>query len=164
LHFCITTKAHPGKITPNGRGSSLAIQSIASCRTNFIVNLFKEEDYINLLEESGDTSKTEDTKILVVPPEITESPVLINKNNLSKEINENPIFSKYSQKRKELLTYFNLGKFVNPTHNNSNNIGSNAALMSHSPTHYKIFDTFIDKDKKYPNGNFLIEFPWGSVG
>jgi len=48
----------------------------------------------------GDTSKTEDTKILVVPPEITEPPVLINKNNYQKKINENPIFSRYSQKGK----------------------------------------------------------------
>ena len=33
MHLCIAAKAHPGKITPNGRGSSLAIHSIASCRT-----------------------------------------------------------------------------------------------------------------------------------
>lgn len=125
--------------------------------------MFTEDDYINLLEESRDNSKTEDTKILVVPPDITDSPFLINNKNLLKEINENPIFSTYSQKKKELLTYFNFSKFVNPTHNNSNNIGSNAALMSHSPTHYKIFDTFINKDKKYPNGNFLIEFPLKKV-
>src|SRR5660398_252681 len=39
LHPCITAKAHPGKITPNGRGSWLAIHSIASCRTELKTNL-----------------------------------------------------------------------------------------------------------------------------
>ncbi|VVB86502.1 Uncharacterised protein [uncultured archaeon] len=130
---------------------------------NYIVNLFSEDDYSVLLEESSENSKTEESKILVVPPEITDSPFLIKNKNLLEEINENPRFSTYSQKKKELLTYFNFSKFVNPTHNNSNNIGSNSALMSHSPSHYKIYDTFINKDKKHPNGNLLIEFPLKKV-
>ncbi len=130
---------------------------------NFIVNLFSEDDYSELLEESSENSKTKDTNILVVPPEILDSPFLIKNKNLLEEINENPLFSTYSQKKRELLAYFNCSKFVNPTHNNSNNIGSNAALMSHSPAHFKIFDTFINKDKKYPNENLFIEFPQKKV-
>ncbi len=121
--------------------------------------MFTEDDYSNLLEESSEKSKNEETKILVVPPDKTDSPFLINNKNLLDEINDKSIFSAYSQKKAELLTYFNFSKFVNPTHKNSNHIGANSALLSHTPTHFKIYDTFINKEKKYPNGNLLIEFP-----
>ncbi len=125
--------------------------------------MFSEDDYGNLLEDGGENSKNEDIQILVVPPDRTDLPYLMNNKNLLEEINEKPIFSTYSQKKKELLAYFNFSKFVNPTHNNSNNIGANSALLSHTPTHYKITDKFINKDKKYPNGKFLIEFPLKKV-
>jgi hypothetical protein len=35
LHTCITTDAHSGRVTPNGKGSIRAIHDITSCRTAY---------------------------------------------------------------------------------------------------------------------------------
>ena len=124
---------------------------------NFIVNLFTETDYSTLLEENGGDSKNEKTKILVVPLNTSDSPFVIKNTDIEGEIDEKPLLDEYN--RGELLEYFNLNKFVNPTHNNANNIGTNFALMSHSPTHYKITKVFVNKDQQYPNGNAVLQFP-----
>ena len=123
---------------------------------NFIVKLFTEEDYNSLLEGSEEGSKSEKTKILVVPPNTDNSPFIIKNTGIDDEIDEIPLLDKYGGK---LRKYFNFNKFVNPTHNNANNIGTNSALISHSPTHYKLTTAFIDKDKQYPDGNTVIKFP-----
>jgi len=125
---------------------------------NFIVNLFTEEEYSDLLNREEEGYKNEKTKILVVPPNLIDSPFVINKD----EIDDNLLLDKYP------FRYFNFNKFVNPTHNNANNIGINSALMSHSPTHYKITKAFIDKDdngknRKHLNENALINIPLEKV-
>lgn len=123
---------------------------------NFIVNLFDEDDYNHLLEDDGEGNKNENTNILVVPPNLNDSPFIIKYGDIDDEIDEKPLLNNYS------FEYFNFNKFVNPTHNNANNIGTNSALMSHSPTHYKITKAFINKDdngknQQYPNGNAVIK-------
>ena len=102
---------------------------------NFIVDLFTEDDYSSLLDEGEEGSKNNKAKILIVPPNIDGQPFTIQSINLEDEIDERPLLGEY---RGNLRKYFNFNKFVNPTHNNANNIGTNSALMSHSPTHYKI--------------------------
>jgi hypothetical protein len=124
---------------------------------NFIVGLFTEDDYTTLLGENRGNSKNEKTKILVVLPNTDDSPFVIESVDEGDEIDENPPMNEYT--KRELREYFNFNKFVNPTHNNANNIGTNSALMSHSPTHYKITKAFIDKDRQYPNGNAVLQFP-----
>jgi len=123
---------------------------------NFIVGLFTEEDYNSLLEEGEEGSKNDKTKILVVPPNTDDSPFIIENAGIEDGIDEIPLLDKY---RGKLRKYFNFNKFVNPTHNNANNIGNNSALISHSPTHYKLTTAFIDKDKQHPDGNTIIKFP-----
>ncbi|MCG7850402.1 MAG: hypothetical protein MIO93_14690, partial [ANME-2 cluster archaeon] len=118
-------------------------------------------------EDSG-KSKNEKSQILVVPANAEDSPFLIKYTNIGDEINDNPKFQNHFNNNDPLFTYFNLNHFINPTHNNSNNIGSNSALMSHSPTHYKITSSFIDKDvggkaKQYSNGNVIIDIPEGKI-
>ena len=113
---------------------------------NFIVNLFTENDYNTLLDESDDKSNKRKNKILIVPTNFEHSPFIINSGNLFEELDEKPLLSEYD--KKELLKYFQLNKFINPTHNNSNNIGSNSAFMSHSLTHYKITNSFLKKDEQ----------------
>lgn len=125
---------------------------------NFIVDLFTEEEYSSLLEGDEGSSKDEKTKILVVPQNLTDSPFVIKKSDIDDDFDDYPLLNNYP------FTYFNLNKFVNPTHNNANNIGTNSALMSHSPTHYKITKAFINKDddgknQQYPNGNAVIKIP-----
>jgi len=129
---------------------------------NFIVNLFTEEEYSSLLEGDEGSSKDEKTKILVVPPNLTDSPFVIKKSDIEDEFDDNLLLNNYP------FTYFNLNKFVNPTHNNANNIGINSGLMSHSPTHYKITKIFIDKDKngktrQNPDGNAVIKIPLNKI-
>ncbi|KAF5414994.1 MAG: hypothetical protein C5S49_06325 [Candidatus Methanogaster sp.] len=123
---------------------------------NFIVDLFTEDDYNSLLEGGEGGSKNNTTKVLVVPPNMAEQPFIIQSANLEDEIDEIPLLDKY---RGNLRKYFTFNKFVNPTHNNANNIGTNSALISHSPTHYKITKAFIDKDRQHPNGNIVLQFP-----
>ncbi|MGP8328880.1 MAG: hypothetical protein ACT6FF_00975 [Methanosarcinaceae archaeon] len=125
---------------------------------NFIVDLFTEEEYRSLLEGDEESSKNEKTKILVVPPNLIDSPFVIKKSDIDDDFDDYPLLNNCP------FTYFNLNKFVNPTHNNANNIGTNSALMSHSPTHYKITKAFINKDddgknQQYPNGNAVIKIP-----
>ena len=122
---------------------------------NFIVDLFTEDDYNSLLEEGEEGSKNDKTKILVVPPNMDGQPFIIQSINLEDEIDERPLLDKY---RGNLRKYFTFNKFVNPTHNNANNIGTNSALMSHSPTHYKITKAFVDEDRQHPNGNVVLQF------
>ena len=124
---------------------------------NFIVGLFTEDDYSELLGGNEGGSKNEKTKILIVPPNIGGLPFVIKSVNLEDEIDENLPLDEYN--RGELYKYFNLNKFINPTHNNANNIGTNSALISHSPTHYKITKAFIGKDEQHSNGNTVIKFP-----
>ena len=122
---------------------------------NFIVDLFTEDDYNSLLEGGEEGSKNDKTKILVVPPNMDGQPFIIQSINLEDEIDERPLLDKY---RGNLRKYFTFNKFVNPTHNNANNIGTNSALMSHSPTHYKITKAFVDEDRQHPNGNVVLQF------
>ncbi len=124
---------------------------------NFIVDLFTEDDYSSLLGESEGDSKNKNAKILVVPPNTNNSPFVIESVGDDGDIDEKSPLDEYN--RGELRKYFNLNKFINPTHNNANNIGTNSALISHSPTHYKITKAFIGKDEQYPNGNTVIKFP-----
>lgn len=135
---------------------------------NFIVNLFNEDDYNSLLSDDSGKSKNEKSQILVVPTNAEDSPFLIKYTNIGDEINDNPKFQNNFNNKGSLFTYFNLNNFINPTHNNSNNIGSNSALISHSPTHFKITSSFIDKDergkaKQHPNGNVIINIPEGKI-
>ncbi|PXF58617.1 MAG: hypothetical protein C4B59_12980 [Candidatus Methanogaster sp.] len=123
---------------------------------NFIVDLFTEDDYNSLLAEGEEGSKNNKAKILIVPPNMDGQPFAIQSVNLEDEIDERPLLDKY---RGYLRKYFNFNKFVNPTHNNANNIGTNSALMSHSPTHYKITKAFIDEDQQHPSGNIVLQFP-----
>lgn len=123
---------------------------------NFIVGLFTEENYIGLLEETEGNTKSGTERMLLVLSSSDEKPFIVEKGAIEELIDENPVLSKYP--RKELFGYFNLNKFVNPTHNNSNNIGSNSALLSHSPTHFKITKAFIKEEKQYSNGNAIINF------
>lgn len=127
---------------------------------NFIINLFTEEDYNYLLGEGGSDSN-KNAKLLLVFPDSESSPVVIERDEIEEQIEENPILSSYP--RKKLLEFFNLNRFVNPTHNNANNIGSNSALLSHSPTHYKLTNSYIEKNQQYPNGNAIIKIPLSKV-
>lgn len=134
---------------------------------NFIVKLFDENDYNKLLRDDNNKSKYDKSQILVVPVNTDNPPFLINYKTIEDEVNDNPKFRNYSS-NKQLLAYFNVDNFINPTHNNSNNIGNNSALLSHSPTHYKITSSFINKDemgkaKQYPNGNVIITIPEGKI-
>ncbi len=129
---------------------------------NFIVDLFTEEEYSDLLNREEEGYKNEKTKILVVPPDLIDSPFVIKNTDIEEEIADNLLLEKFQ------FAYFNFNKFVNPTHNNANNIGTNSALMSHSPTHYKITKAFIDKDndgknRQYPNENTMIKIPLKKV-
>jgi hypothetical protein len=129
---------------------------------NFIVDLFTEEEYSDLLNRDEGSSNDEKTNILVVPPNLSDSPFVIKGTDIDEEIDEKLLLDKY------LFTYFKFNKFVNPTHNNANNIGTNSALMSHSPTHYKITKAFINKDddgknQQYLNGNAVIKIPLNKV-
>ena len=129
---------------------------------NFIVDLFSEEEYSDLLNREEEGSKNEKTKILVVPPNLVDSPFEIKSTDIEEEIDGNLLLNKYPS------NYFKFNKFVNPTHNNANNIGTNSALMSHSPTHYKITKAFIDKDdngknRTHLNENTMINIPLEKV-
>ncbi|UGV41619.1 hypothetical protein J7W08_04855 [Methanococcoides orientis] len=124
---------------------------------NFIVNLFTEEDYNALLNEDESEPKNETTKILIVPPNLSDSPFVISGSDIEEEVNDILLLEKYP------LVYFT-SKFVRPTRKGSNNIGSNSALLSHSPTHYKLTNVFFDKNedninRQHPNGNVVIKIP-----
>lgn len=107
---------------------------------NFIVNLFSEEEYHSLLETTQ--GKHQNNKILIVSLNNNEMPISVNYGEILEIIDEVPFLSNFS-KRKELLKFLNPEKFINPTHNNSNNIGGTNALLSHSPAHFRITDSFI---------------------
>lgn len=115
---------------------------------NFIVNLFEDCEYVSLLERDESNSKNAGANILLVPPNIEESPIIIKYSDLDKEIKNNPLLNGYS------IKYFEMNRFINPTYNNANNIGSTNALISHTPTHFKITDAFIKKSE-----GMQIEFP-----
>ncbi len=87
---------------------------------NFIVDLFTEGEYSELLGGNEGGFKNEKTKILVVPPNTDNSPFIIKNIGIEDEIDETPLLDEYN--RGKLLEYFNFNKFVNPTHNNANNI------------------------------------------
>ncbi|TQD24014.1 hypothetical protein [Methanolobus vulcani] len=125
---------------------------------NFIVNLFSEDDYDALLNDETSDQKIGKTKALIVPPNISDEPFVIDPANLEDEFDQRPWLKVYGSK------YFKSENFIRPTHNSSNNIGGNNALLSHSLTHYKITDAFIDKDEnnkavKYSNDNIVITIP-----
>lgn len=119
---------------------------------NFIVNLFSEEDYQKLLKNPQD-SKYRNNKILIVSPTYNEinqkkyESICVNYKDISEIIDEVSFLCNYS-KREELKEFLNPEKFINPTHNNSNNIGGSNALLSHSPTHFRITDSFIKNNDK----------------
>ena len=71
---------------------------------NFIVDLFNEEEYSDLLNREEEGYKNEKTKILVVSPNLIDSPFVINKE----EIDDNLLLDKYP------FRYFNFNKFLNP--------------------------------------------------
>jgi len=118
---------------------------------NFIVNLFSEEDYHSLLETTQ--GKHQNNKILVVSHRYNENnlkeyeSICVTYKELSEIIDEVSFLCNYS-KRKELLKFLKPVKFINPTNNKSNNIGGSNALLSHSPTHFKITDAFIKNNDK----------------
>jgi hypothetical protein len=85
---------------------------------NFIVDLFSEEEYSDLLNREEEGYKNEKTKILVVPPNLIDSPFVIINTDIKEEIADNLLLEKFP------FAYFNFNKFVNPTHNNANNIGT----------------------------------------
>lgn len=123
---------------------------------NFIVNLFSEDDYSSLLDTETSNQKIGKAKALIIPPNITDEPFVIDPANLEDEFDQRPWLKAYGYK------YFKSEYFIRPTHNSSNNIGGNNALLSHSLTHYKITDAFIDKDQdnkaiKYSNNNIIIK-------
>jgi hypothetical protein len=125
---------------------------------NFIVNLFSEDEYDTLLNSQTSDQRIGKTKALIIPPEISDEPFLIDPANLEDEFDRRPWLEAYGSK------YFKSENFIRPTRNSSNNIGGNNALLSHSLTHYKITDAFIDKDennkaRKYSNDNIIIEIP-----
>jgi hypothetical protein len=124
---------------------------------NFIIGLFTEEEYQNLLEEESTYSRDQQSKILTIPSDDNSKPFVFKKDNLTEELDDNPVFQRYSNRRK-LLEYFNCSKFVNPTHNNSNNIGANSAFISHTPTHIKITKAFINDSKQTEKGNPYLTF------
>jgi hypothetical protein len=124
---------------------------------NFIVNLFSEDDYVALMNDKTSNQNVGKTKALVIPPDITDEPFVIDPGNLEDEFDQRPWLKVYGYK------YFKSENFIRPTHNSSNNLGGNTALLSHSPTHYKITDAFISKDQndkpiKHSNGNVSINF------
>lgn len=113
---------------------------------NFIVNLFSKEDYESLLNVE---KRSKNARLLVVPPSDADYPFVITTNDITEQIDDNPLLGSYAEK--DLLTYFKMNKFINPTHNHNNSIGGMSALISHSPTHFKITNTFIvDGDIKFP--------------
>lgn len=120
---------------------------------DFIVNLFTDQDYEALLEDGGDGRKNKQKQQMLLIPLDGREPVITTRDNIREVVNAN--FAEYP------IDYFNVGKFINPTHKASNNIGGNTGLMSHSITHYKITDTFILKEgkkpKKYTNGNIILQ-------
>jgi len=125
---------------------------------NFVVDLFSEEDYRTLLNEDKPDSTGEKAKTLIVPLDADDKPFVINNYDLEEEFEDKPWLKSYTKK------YFVFDNFINPTHKQSNHIGGNSAMLSHSPTHYKLTTTFIDKDqdgknKQYPNENVVITIP-----
>ncbi|MEM3341416.1 MAG: hypothetical protein QW728_01855 [Thermoplasmata archaeon] len=117
-------------------------------------------------QKKGKKKKTEN--IFLIPVNIGAQqgseekiePIKGSKENLSEILNTH-----FPEIPKE---YFKYERFINPTHNNSNHIASNTGLMSHSLTHFKISDTFIEQEKegkkskksmkKYNDGNPVINF------
>ena len=113
---------------------------------NFIVNLFSKEDYESLLDVE---KKSKNARLLVVPPSDENNPFVITSDDIAEQIDDNPVLGSYA--KEDLLTYFKMNKFINPTHNHNNSIGGMAALISHSPTHFKITKKFIvDGDIEFP--------------
>ncbi|ABE52048.1 hypothetical protein [Methanococcoides burtonii] len=122
---------------------------------NFIVNLFTAEEYGQLLNDSESNSKAGKAKTLLVPLDGSEESFVINNSNLDDEFDSKPWLKRLGKK------YFMHDYFILPTHKSSNNIGSTSALLSHSPTHYKITTAFFSKNedgtnKQYSNGNDVI--------
>lgn len=125
---------------------------------NFIVNLFSEDDYNTLLDNETSYPKIGKTKALIIPPNMADEPFVIDPANLEDEFDHRPKLKVYG------LKYFKSEIFIRPTHNSSNNIGGNNALLSHSLTHYKITDAFIEKGQdgkpvKYSNENTVLKIP-----
>jgi len=48
---------------------------------NFIINLFAEEEYQNLLEEESEYSRDQQTKILTIPSDESSKPFVFKKDN-----------------------------------------------------------------------------------
>lgn len=130
---------------------------------NFIINLFSEDDYSALLDKSQD-GKRKKNKILIVPPSYNEKylkikPVCLSYESITESMDEIDFLSNYP-KRESLLQLLTPEKFINPTHNNSNNIGGSNALLSHSPTHFKITDAFVNEkiSNEYEQDFITLEF------
>lgn len=125
---------------------------------NFIVDLFSEEEYSSLLDDDESSPKDKKAKTLIVPPDTGNPPFVINNSNLEEEFENKPWLKRYSKR------YFLFDNFISPTHQPNNNIGGNSALLSHSPTHYKLSTTFIDKNQDNnsehdDNKKVVIKFP-----
>lgn len=123
---------------------------------NFIVNLFSEYEYNTLLDNETLNQKMGKTKALIIPSNIADEPFVIDPANLEDEFDQRPWLKVYGSK------YFKSEDFIRPTRKPSNNIGGNNALLSHSLTHYKVTDAFIEKGQdgkptKYSNGNTIIK-------
>ena len=84
----------------------------------------------------GSSTTDQKSKVIIIPLEKGD-PLISNIGDIENVVASNPILSAYSD-RKKLIEYLRADRFVNPTHNNANNIGSNNGLMSHSPFHFKI--------------------------
>ncbi|GAH25910.1 unnamed protein product, partial [marine sediment metagenome] len=105
-----------------------------------------KEDYKSLLDVE---KRSKNARLLVVPPSDADHPFVITTNDITEQIDDNPLLGSYAEK--DLLTYFKMNKFINPTHNHNNSIGGMSALISHSPTHFKITKKFIvDGDINFP--------------
>jgi len=120
----------------------------------FITKLFNEEDYEQLLGGEEDAVRTKD-KLLIVP--YTGESFTIERKKMSDERSSHSILGGYP------VEYFNMVKFVNPTHNNSNCIGGNRAFISHCPTHMKMTNTFFkmgpnNEPLKNAEGKNIIQF------
>ncbi len=109
---------------------------------NFIVNLFSVDEYISLLEGSENASQK--SKVIIIPLDGKES-IETDIGNVDETSSSNDILSKYSN-REDLLRFLKANSFVNPTHNNANNIGKNKGLMSHSSFHFKLTEKLINAD------------------
>lgn len=121
---------------------------------NFIVKLFSEDDYNELLD--ADNSKSKNIKTLIVPSNPNDPLFTIKNLDMDEELNTHPELKKYNKHK-----YFSFKNFNNPTNSLNNHIGTSSALLSHSLTHYKINNSFIlKKDKitqQYSNGNIVID-------